>query len=314
MRNVTILVAALAAMACSKGDPARAASPVEVSEPGAGSPAPPTARQMRSPLPAPGPTIYASGDDDFELQRTVDRGKRVYVRNLNGAVRVEGHSGDQVEIVAETHDRGGDPPADVRFQVVEHDGTFTLCALWPARDSECGPRGQYDHRDVRRNSTNVKMRVLVPSGVEIDVATVNGSTRVRDLDAAVFASSVNGKVRVETNDGPVEANSVNGEVDVKTGDGPVQARTVNGSIEVEIDKLSNPGPMELSTVNGSIDARLPDGFGAELEATVLNGSIQADMPMSRVKSMGKRHLHATIGDGGPRLEANTTNGSIRLRD
>jgi len=312
MRQVFNFALVLALVGCSKGTPAAGASAHEEAAPGGGRPAPSARATPANPPSAPAQRQVAAGDN-FEFSRAVAAGRRIYVRNLNGSIRAEGHDGDEVEVVAEVRHRGSGDPADVRFEVVEHDGAFTLCALWPADHSECGARGDYDHDDVHRNSTSVDMVVRVPSGVEVDVATVNGGTRVSELGAAVWASSVNGKVRVDTNDGPVEARSVNGKVSVRTGDGPVSAGTVNGGIDVEIGKLTAAGPMEFSTVNGSIDLELPDGFGAELEASVLNGSISADLPLSRVKSAGRRHLDATIGDGGPRLEASTTNGSIRLR-
>jgi DUF4097 and DUF4098 domain-containing protein YvlB len=67
-------------------------------------------------------------------------------------------------------------------------------------------------------------------------------------------------------------------------------------------------------VNGSITLELPEGAGAEVSASNVNGGIETDFPITvrRVGFVGHR-LRGTIGDGGPRLELSTVNGSIRIR-
>src|SRR5579862_8770810 len=57
-----------------------------------------------------------SSDKPFSCSGTVRQGRWVYVRNLNGQVRVEQGTGDKVEITAVKHWRRGDPE-DVKISV-----------------------------------------------------------------------------------------------------------------------------------------------------------------------------------------------------
>lgn len=71
--------------------------------------------------------------------------------------------------------------------------------------------------------------------------------------------------------------------------------------------------LSFSTVNGDITLDLPDDIDAELDASWLNGELDSDLPLMLQGRMGRRSARGTLGDGGPRLEVSTVNGSIRLR-
>ena len=74
--------------------------------------------------------------------------------------------------------------------------------------------------------------------------------------------------------------------------------------------------MSFRTVNGSITVELPEGAGAEVRAQTLHGRIETDFPVT-VMHVKRRFvgykLEGTIGKGGPLLELETVNGSIRVR-
>lgn len=240
--------------------------------------------------------LAAQRTADFSWSGKVGAGRWVYLRNMNGSIRVERGTGDRVEVTAVKSWRRGDPD-DVRIEtkkVGTGDGDILICAFWN-EDSECDEDG-YHTRNNRnnRNDTSVEFRVKLPAGVKILAQTVNGSVRV---DGATDE---------------VRAGTVNGAVEATSAGGPVTASTVNGDIDVRMTKLGT-GDLKYGTVNGSITIEVPADLDADLDMRTVNGRLNADFPITVQGRINPRHLRATIGRGGRRLSLSTVNGSVNLR-
>lgn len=234
-------------------------------------------------------------DRDFEWSGRVAAGKAVEVFGVNGSIRATGSSGTEVEVTARIHEgRRGDAD-DVTVEVVEHDGGVTICALYPSRRNrvnQCRPGG--GGQDVDDNDTKVHFTVRVPGGVNFVGGTVNG-----DVDA----TGIGGNADVQT---------VNGSITVEAA-GYAEARTVNGSIRASMGRSDWRGPLEFRTVNGSITVELPEGIGADVRASTVNGDIDTDFPLTVSGRFNRRRLNGTIGGGGRTLSLETVNGGINLR-
>jgi hypothetical protein len=241
-----------------------------------------------------------TGDTPFTWSGTVHEGRWVYVRNLNGPVRVEQGAGDKVEVRAEKRWRRGDP-ADVKIivrQVGSNSGDVLVCALWNDRSS-CDEDGYHSHSDGwwgnnDHNDVQVEFVVRLPAGVKIDASTVNGGVEIDGATSTVVARTVNGSV---------EARSTGG---------AVTARTTNGDVNVSAAKL-DAEHTEFSTTNGTITVSLPASVNADVDMRTVNGHLSSDFPLTVEGSFSPRRLHATLGKGGPTLRLSTVNGSIRLR-
>lgn len=230
----------------------------------------------------------AGAIQEFRWEGQVGEGGAIEIKGVNGSIVAETAPGNRVEVVAAKRGRRHDP-ADVKVEVLEHPGGVTLCAVYPGPDNSCGPGG-----DGRLNTHNsdvaVDFHVLVPSGVRFLGRTVNGSIKIPHLESDVSVATVSGSVEVATT-GTAEATSVNGSIKAEVG-----ARTLNHDLTFR-------------TVNGSIAVTLPDGVGADIRATTLNGSLTSDFPLS----IQRRLMTGTIGNGGASLTLETTNGAIRVR-
>ena len=145
---------------------------------------------------------------------------------------------------------------------------------------------------MRNNRARVDFEVEVPPGVRFVARTVNGDVDAQGLEGPVDVSTVNGDIEVET---------ING----------AEARTVNGSIFAALGRGWDED-VSMETVNGSIEVDLPDDAGAEVNASWVNGSLDVDMPLTLRGQIERRSARGTLGDGGPELEVNTVNGSIRV--
>jgi hypothetical protein len=247
------------------------------------------------------PVAGAQSDRDFRWTGAVSSGRWMYVRNLNGTIRVERGTGSAVEVTAEKRWRRGDPE-DVRIEVTRvgsGDQDVVVCAVWRDHTDQCDERG-YRTSGNRRNrwdrddDVTVDFTVRVPDGVRIDVSSVNGR-----LDIAGASSEV-------------EAHTVNGGISAQSTGGPVRASTVNGDIDVRMATVGRED-LHFETVNGSIDVTVPDNLNATVTMRTVNGSVGSDFPMTLNGRVNPRRITAQIGSGGPRLEFSTVNGSIDLR-
>jgi hypothetical protein len=238
--------------------------------------------------------------DAFNWSGRVPAGRWIYVRNLNGEIRVEPTTGDQVQVTAVKTWRRGDP-ADVRIEVKKYgpnDQDVVICALW-SEDSYCDESG-YRHRSSSRNrrdnDVNVEFRVRVPRGVKIGAGSVNGSVTVEGATSEVKVGTVNGSVEATSTGGPVEAS------------------TVNGSVLARMGRLTGTEDLNYSTVNGSIhvefDGELTD---ADVEMSTVNGRFEINFPITIQGRLNPRHLRTRLGNGGRRIKLTTVNGNVELR-
>ncbi|MBA2684018.1 MAG: DUF4097 family beta strand repeat protein [Gemmatimonadaceae bacterium] len=235
-------------------------------------------------------------DSSFSTKQTIAAGGTVHVQNLNGSIDVVASDNGSTTISAIKQWRRGDPSM-VRILLEPGNNGVTVCALW-GEEKDCNDRGSHSHHhdNDRHNDVSVRFTVHVAKGVKVDLNTVNGSVEVEGATAAVDAETVNGRVRVATLGGPVNA------------------RTVNGDVRASIEHLvKSDEPLELSTTNGSVQLEAPADLSADVDAETTNGSIETDFPLTISKGLVGRHVHATVGQGGRRVELHTTNGSVRLR-
>jgi hypothetical protein len=235
---------------------------------------------------------------DFSWEGRIPNGRWLFVRNLNGGIRVDRATGDRVEVTAEKRWRRGNPE-DVRIEVRkgQNGDDVIICALW-FDNSECDEDGYRTRRNNdrwnRNNDVNIEFTVRLPEGVKLATSTVNGSLRIDGATSEVEAGTVNGSV-VATSSG-----------------GPVNATTVNGNIEVRMRELGREA-LNFETVNGSIEVYVPDGLDADVDLRTVNGGIRSDFPLTVSGRLSTRHVRATIGRGGRRLEFKTVNGNVELR-
>ncbi|OFW29536.1 MAG: hypothetical protein A3H97_01255 [Acidobacteria bacterium RIFCSPLOWO2_02_FULL_65_29] len=246
--------------------------------------------------------------DDFRWSGPIALGKSIEIKGVNGDVEAVLASGSQVEVVARKRARRSDA-ADVRVEVLEHDGHVTICAVYPTparyssrnrpgrRDqgpNECRP-GDEGRMNTDNNDVQVDFTVRVPAGVRFVGRTVNGRVDATSLQSDVDVYTVNGRIMVSTS-------------------GTASAETVNGSIDAAIGDAKWARPLDFHTVNGSITLDLPKNAAAELRAEVMNGDITSDLPLTIQSSRNRgRRITGSIGSGGQMLYLSTTNGSIRLR-
>lgn len=251
------------------------------------------------------PVAHGQGDQDsdrWNWSGTIQDGRWLYVRNLNGAIRVEAASGNQVEVTATKRAHRGGDVRDVKITVEQRTnrGDVVICAIWERRNTRCDEDGYNSNSNRRwsdrddRGDVSVEFVVRLPKGVRVTTTTVNGGLEIDGVDAEVRAHTVNGSVVARSTGGPVDAGTVNGSLTIRTGQ-------------------LNQESLTYSTVNGGITLEIPANASADIELRTVNGSIDTDFPLTVEGRFNTRRVRGSIGKGGPLIRLSTTNGSIHLR-
>ena len=216
---------------------------------------------------------------------TIDKGDTVYVRNINGRVRIVASKGSSVVVRA-------DASGGAKVEVVPHAGGVTICGVPKAKSYTCDKDGQLDVNGSTNGNSKINLEVAVPKGAVLDVSTVNGGVKIESVGRTSRAVTVNGDLDIATT-------------------GPVEGQTVNGSIDVQIAKLARKGEIDLQTVNGSIHLDLPSKVNADVRAKLVHGKIRTTRKLADSRQR-RRKLSGRLGKGGRRVSLRTVNGSIDL--
>jgi DUF4097 and DUF4098 domain-containing protein YvlB len=239
--------------------------------------------------------------EDFSKTLPLKAGQRLSLENVNGSVALTTWKEDKVEIKAvKTSRRSEEELAKVEIRVEESAGGVSVKAIWP--------------KFPRRARVSVAFEVRAPEGVVLDgVGTVNGSVEVSGRFERGDVGTTNGDVTIEGGSGELEVSTTNGSIRVRRFDGRIEADTTNGNVRLE--DLTFKGGLSAGTTNGSITVSLTnaEGLNADLRAHTTNGSVTVDFPVTlKNLSQSRRRVEARIGQGGPLIELETTNGSIRI--
>jgi hypothetical protein len=210
---------------------------------------------------------------------------RFELANTNGSITVEPSPDDAVRVTAEKVAKSASEEAarEVLEQVVIAESVDGAVVRLATKSPRLGMFG---------GSTHVTYTVLVPPSVAVKVENTNGRIDLIDLR------------------GPVDAATTNGGVRGRNLRGPVRVETTNGGVELDLADVG--GAVEASTTNGGVRVLLPAGAKADLSAQTTNGGIDAERLDLETFESSRRRLEARLNGGGPKIQAETTNGGIRF--
>ena len=218
--------------------------------------------------------------ESFSKTLPLKAGDRFALKNTNGYVRVTTWDRNEVEITAQKiASRRKDDLDRVRIEVETPGSDVRVDTIYER------------FRNVR---VKVNYEVKVPAGVILETIR-----------------STNGDIRMEGGDGRIVLATNNGTIRARNLRGSVSADTTNGSIYLELDEVRSD--IRADTTNGSVNLRLGGEVNADFRARSTNGSITVDFPVTIKGTISSRHrIEGQIGEGGPSIELETTNGSIRV--
>jgi len=261
---------------------------------------------------------------DIQIKKSALSGINAFtVKNINGDLKVTGYDGDEILVTGSKtiRKKRGDLDQKIINEIYlsqeEHEGTIYLYVQAPGvkvefkdgrmRHSMNWNRDRWDDYDEVHFEFNIEVKM--PKDMMVKASTVNG-----------------GKLIVEDMMNGVDAGNVNGDVVLKEIAGKTNAHTVNGDIEVYFAK-SPTQDSRFNTVNGSMEIYSPKDLGAVVTFESLHGDLYTDFEqVTRLKAQlnkekdgrGNRYrigksTPIQIGDGGPKMEFETVNGSAYIR-
>ena len=256
---------------------------------------------------APAAWARVTETDTFEETVALAAGGQVEVETTNGSIKVA--TWDQADVYIEAIKKGrGDNASEaqemldaIEIQVRELGGKLRITAKLPRS-------GWFDN-----GSASVAFSLKIPADAELEATSSNGSIEVGDLGGPSRLETNNGSIKVKGVHGSLYAHSNNGAISAYDVHGAIDAETNNGSIKAEIATSDLDEDVRLETSNGTVELRLHADVAASVYARTRNGSVSTDFP-GGTQDRRKKTLDLDINGGGPRIELESTNGSIRVRE
>ena len=260
---------------------------------------------------------WGAEESSRTIEKTVPLGANgsLAVCGMNGTVRVTAGDGSDVRftvrerISAPTRERLEELKKEVDFVITAEAGAVRAGVKGPWGSRECGRRDEQSRRENRRrwewNETKVEheVNVVAPRGARLEVRTVNGGIEIMGTTGAYVVATVNGGIRMTDVAGAGEVSTVNGTV--------VATYQQNPAAETKF-----------RTVNGKLDLYFQPSLSADFHVKTVNGKAYTDFDMASIggettKGMKVIHRRGTsgalrAGNGGPRISAETVNGSILI--
>jgi hypothetical protein len=231
----------------------------------------------------------------FQYVARLTPGSTLHVRTARGNIQVEPSPDDSVRVIGDLSWRGdGDPMDGISLSGTEVPSGALICAEWGRRRAACTTENYHADLSGRAGRTKVSFRVLVPTGVRLDLLGIDGDI--------ISASSA-----------PVQARSVNGNVTVVTSVGPVQAETLNGDVDARMTTLAGSDTVIVKTLNGEAWAFLPEQVSASVDLQVSNGNLATDFAALATAARSTRRLQAVLGTGTTPVHVKSLNGRVGLR-
>jgi DUF4097 and DUF4098 domain-containing protein YvlB len=294
--------------------------------------------------------IVDDDGDKAKFERTVDLSRPaasetlVEVVNDDGAVVIQGQEAATFTLAAKitahatTAERAQQYAEQTRVDLASESGLLKVIIDRP--------------KNLHNEWVNVDVRLSVPRKIDVNLRSSDGRVETQDLigtlkartsDGSIHVRQAQGLIELETSDGQIECIQVQGprlyaktsdgsirlegcsseECEVHTSDGQIKAdgilsaklsgHTSDGSIHIRYDSQAQPVVfVDLTTNDGQIELTCPPQVSATVDASVGDGHISTDIPITIEGKIGKS-LKGQIGKAEGRITLRTGDGSIRIR-
>jgi Toastrack DUF4097 len=168
---------------------------------------------------------------------------------------------------------------------------------------------------VRVDATGTTVRAEGPSMRESDRDGQSWSVSF-DIQvprtAMLTLHTVNGGIAIDDFHGTAQFRASNGGVSLSNVGGDIKGQTTNGGVSVNLagDRWDGAG-LDVETHNGGVRLSMPDNYSAVLDTGTVNGRIHIDFPIT-VQGRSD-HITTTLGSGGAKVRAVTTNGGVTIQ-
>jgi len=140
-----------------------------------------------------------------------------------------------------------------------------------------------------------------------DLRTSGGSISLKNIEGTLSARTSGGSIRADGLTGNSELRTSGGSIHIENSGGAISAHTSGGSIRAHMLEFSND--LDFNTSGGSIRVQVPETEHFDLD---LRGS-RVEMTLRNFTGDTERNrISGKIGDGGPKIAARTSGGTVRV--
>jgi len=233
--------------------------------------------------------------------------RSIEVDNVFGSIEVVGTDGNEVQLVvkktlhAESKEKLEEARKKVTLGIDQSGNSLRLYVDGPFRhhDDDFWGFGNEPGYWV-----SMEFQLQVPRKSSVQLKTVNGGVRVRDVSGEFTIRCVSGGIGMENVAGSGTVHTVNGPLKVKFRENPTESwdfGSINGAVELSFAPKLN-ADFRLHTFNGSVDS-----------AFAMDAANSTEISHEGMKTIYRaNHFGGRVGSGGPEIRVSTLNGAIRL--
>lgn len=243
----------------------------------------------------------------------VEEGVAVSVSSIRGKVAIEGHRETVVNMVAAKYVKGL-PEEKARELLSQVDiktevGENTIRIATEPPDTLSNPL-------LSLYPPRVNYLLAIPKSSRVNVQTISGAIKVKNIGNEVEAKTVSGETLVQGLAGKVKLESISGKITVERLLGNLEVRTVSGRVEVAIPPSEDPLEINISSVSGDVLILVHEREGFELSVETVCGQFLSEIPL-RIRegnSPGWQTFQGrTIVEPRKKIVVKTTSGDILIK-
>jgi len=241
------------------------------------------------------------------------------VNNIEGSIKVEGYTGNSVQIVGNLQIKGNNKrqleqgKSEITMTVVSKGNIMYVYLDSPYVDFDV-ETGNYNHNQNwsrKKYNYSLDITIKVPTNTSIELSAVNGGVaQAKNINAkTISVNNINGPIALENVSGKTYVNALNKDINISYSKNPTEEST-------------------FKSLNGDINIQLQKGLNADVSFKSLNGDIYTNMETkmnptkaNMKKKKGKRstkykmnsNTNFSIGNGGVQLNFDVLNGDVSLK-
>ncbi|MEJ2055471.1 MAG: DUF4097 family beta strand repeat-containing protein [Calditrichaceae bacterium] len=259
--------------------------------------------------------IFSLGSDDYDFDIEFEqRDNEITVKEKSGTLHhigVRGFSIDRYEYLIHA-------PAYLILDLNGNDGDVNI------RDMNADINSRLSDGDIEFTNISADIIALDMEDGSLDMNKISGDLNITLDDGDATITEYTGKLcRIDIEDGRLEINHASGNFDVSSDDGTmnmqhltadkINASSGDGDIYIDLIR-SDKSDIDISTDDGKVIIDLNAAISAKIEVKTDDGKIEADFSNPEYERKKDSYYYCKINGGDGRIEINTRDGDIILRE
>lgn len=170
-------------------------------------------------------------------------------------------------------------------------------------------------------SVPIRTSLIINSNESIiDISSLEGDINITNAAGSIRSEYIFGNITLSQPVGKIELNWIEGDIRIKSNAAKISIKQLRGAIdiatfsgEVNIEtELDSPRDYYVETTSGKINLLIPNTATGQLQIQTETGNISSEIPIV-IKSVSRRKLVGSIGQGGPSIKIVSTSGDVSVK-